>query len=404
MLAFLYSNLIFKFKLIVWLISFVDTKTKKRINGLSRQKKNLDQQLTTISKKRILVHCASLGEYEQALPIINWVIENTKFDIVVSFFSPSGYENCLLSDVRCLKCYLPFDLNREMKLFLSKVNPQKVIITKNEWWWNMLRTLKSNKTPTFLISSTIRNDHYFIKFPLSFFKKRLSTFSSIFVLNLASQESLSALYSGTIIVSGDTRKDQVVSTKNNICLKQTTDPTVIYGSVWLSDLPVIKEMINELSSFNHFVYPHNLTAENINSICAELNCNSKDSISELSGTCVISSMGQLKKDYSSAQIAYIGGGFGNGIHNILEAAVYNIPTLFGPRFHKSEEAKELIQMNVAYSVSNFRQLKPILQKLCTNEYQEEINLKLIDYFSASKSATEIICTKIFNNSGQPKVN
>jgi len=373
----------------------VDTKTKKRFKGLSDQKKSLDLRLSTISKKRILLHCASLGEYEQALPIINWVIDNTEFDICISFFSPSGYENCILPEVRCIKCYLPFDRNYDMKSFLKKINPQKVIITKNEWWWNMLKILKSNSISTFLFSSTIRKNHYFIMIPLSFFKKRLSAFSSIFVLNAASKESLSTVCSGNIVVSGDTRKDQVVSIRSSTSINKKSEPTVIYGSVWLSDLPIIKEMISELSNFNHFVYPHNLTPENVNSMCTELNCNNRHSISHLSGTFIIDSMGQLKRDYSSAHIAYIGGGFGDGIHNILEAAVYNIPTIFGPRYYKSEEAKELIQMKAAYSVANINQVIPILQKLCTNEYQEEINLKLNDYFSASKSATEIICSEIF---------
>ncbi len=374
----------------------MNIKAKKRMEGLKKQQVDLDRQLSSISSDRILVHCASLGEYEQAYPIITWIINNTDSDIVISFFSPSGYEDCELPGVRCVKCYLPFDLESDIQSFLSKINPSKVIITKNEWWWNMLQILKSKQTPTFLISSTIRDDHYFIKYPLTFFKNRLLAFSSIFVLNEASKEALSAIYSRDIIVSGDSRKDQVLKIKNNVALNKELKPTVIYGSIWLNDLPVIKEMISQLSNYNHFVYPHDLAEDNIKSICSELNCENKHSIAEISGTYVINSMGQLKKDYSAAHIAYIGGGYGEGIHNILEAAVYNIPTVFGPRFHKSEEAKDLIDLEVAYSLSDISQLKSVLQKLQTNEHQEEINLKLIDYFSASKSATEIICTQIFN--------
>ncbi|MFT6335587.1 MAG: 3-deoxy-D-manno-octulosonic-acid transferase [Halioglobus sp.] len=395
MLSFLYSVLIFKYKLATWLFSFVNTKARKRIRGLNVQQSDFDRQFSIISDNRILIHCASLGEYEQAAPVVTWVLDNTELDIVISFFSPSGYENCNLISPRCVKCYLPFDLQSDMGSFLRKVDPAKVIITKNEWWWNMLHILKSKQIPTFLISSTIRNNHYFIKYPLPFFRDGLAVFSSTFVLNEASKDTLSLMYSGQINVSGDTRKDQVLAIKDKVTVPKRIEPTVIYGSAWLDDLPIIKEIIIELPNYNHFIYPHDLNKENISAFCDELDCNRHDSISDISGTFVINSMGQLKEDYALAQIAYIGGGFGEGIHNILEAAVFNIPTLFGPRFQKSEEAKELIDLEVAYSITKPTQLKPILNKLVTNEYQEEINLKLNGYFSASKSATESICAEIF---------
>ena len=396
MFAFLYSVLIFKYKLATWFFSLVNAKARKRIRGLHAQQSDFEYRLSSISNHRILIHCASHGEYEQATPVICWILSNTEFDIVVSFFSPSGYENCDLLSSRCIKCYLPFDLKSDMEQFLRKVNPTKVIITKNEWWWNMLHILKSKKIPTFLISSTIRNNHYFIKYPLSFFQDRLAAFNSVFVLNETSKESLSQIYSGDINVSGDTRKDQVLDNKNKITgQKSLQQPTVIYGSAWINDLPIIKEIISDLPNYNHYVYPHDLNITNISAICDELGCVSRDSITNISGTFVIKSMGELKKDYGIAQIAYIGGGFGEGIHNILEAAVFNIPIIFGPRYQKSEEAKDLIDLKVAYSVKKPSQLKPILNKLCTYEYQEEINIKLKDYFSTSKSATEIICAAIF---------
>lgn len=384
-----------KYKLAAWVFTIFNTKARQRSEGLNAQQSNFENQLSSISDKRILIHCASLGEYEQATPLINWILINTEFDIIISFFSPSGYKNCDLPSSRCIKCYLPFDLKSDMESFLRKVDPAKVIITKNEWWWNMLHILKSKQIPTFLISSTIRHNHYFIKYPLSFFKDGLSAFYSVFVLNKASKDSLSQIYSGEIDISGDTRKDQVIAIKNKTTSQNKLEPTVIYGSVWLSDLPIIKEIISELPNHNHYIYPHHLNKENISAFCAELDCDSYDSIPYKSGTFIINSMGQLKKDYAVAKIAYIGGGFGEGIHNILEAAVYNLPTLFGPRHQKSEEAKDLIDLEVAFSITNTTQLKPILNKLVTNEYQEEINLKLIGYFSASKSATEIICAEIF---------
>ncbi len=395
MLTFLYSVLILKYKLATNVFAIFNTKARHRIKGLNAQQSDFENQLSSISNNRVLIHCASLGEYEQATPVVNWILSNTEYDIVVSFFSPSGYENCDLPKSRCLKCYLPFDLKSDMVSFIQKVDPTKVIITKNEWWWNMMDILKSKQIQTYLISSTIRNNHYFIKYPLSFFKDRMAVFTSGFVLNEDSKNSLSKIYVGQINVSGDSRKDQVLAIKNKTEPHKKIEPTVIYGSAWLNDLPIIKEMINELPNYNHFVYPHDLNKKNVGNFCAELACKSTDSICDISGTFVINSMGQLKKNYSAAQIAYIGGGFGEGLHNVLEAAVYSIPTIFGPRFQKSEEAKDLIDLEVAYTVTKPSQLKAILKKLCTNESQEEINLKLNGYFSASKSATKIICAEIF---------
>lgn len=395
MFAFLYSVLIFKYKAAAWIFSFINTKAKKRISGLKIQNSHLDDQLYTVSVNRILVHCASLGEYEQALPVIHWIIDNTQYDIVVSFFSPSGYKNCKLPTERCIKCYLPFDLKSDMESFISNVAPVKVIITKNEWWWNMLSVLKSKSIPTFLISSTIRNTHYFIKNPNPFFKNGLSAFKAIFVLNDASKQLLTKVYTGPVIVSGDSRKDQVLAIKNQSKPKNQTQPTVIYGSAWTHDLPVIKGIIEQLPSYNHYVYPHELSQDNITAFCEALNCEAHNDISSITGTAIIQSMGQLKKDYVSAQIAYIGGGFGDGIHNILEAAVYNIPTIFGHKYHKSEEAQELIDLQVAFSVSDPSQLTKILNNLQTNEYREQIKLKLNGYFCAPKSATEIITSEIF---------
>jgi 3-deoxy-D-manno-octulosonic-acid transferase len=395
MLAFLYSVLILKYKLATKVFAVFNNKARHRIKGLNVQQFDLENQLSSISNNRILIHCASLGEYEQATPVVNWILRYTEYDIIVSFFSSSGFKNCDLPKSRCLKCYLPFDLNSDMISFLEKVNPTKVIITKNEWWWNMLGILRSKQLHTYLISSTIRNNHYFIKYPLPFFKDRMAVFNTVFVLNEDSKESLSKIYGGQINVSGDSRKDQVLAIKNKIEPHKKIEPTIIYGSVWLNDLPIIKEMISELPNYNHFVYPHDLNKKNVEAFRAELACKNTNSISDITGTFVINSMGQLKKDYSAAQLAYIGGGFGEGLHNILEAAVYSIPTIFGPRFQKSEEAKDLIALEVAYSVTKPSQLKSILNKVCTNESQEEINLKLKGYFSASKSATEIICAEIF---------
>ncbi len=399
MTGLLYSIFIFVYKKATWLASAISSKAQKRIGGLSDQKHRLPDQLDRVSSDRVLIHCASLGEYEQASPVVNWILENTKYDIVISFFSSSGYENCIFNTNRCVKCYLPFDLSSDMKEFLGIVKPNKVIITKNEWWWNLLHILKNEKIPTYLISSTIRADHYFLKYPLTSFTNGIKAFVAIFVLNQKSSTNLSSIYKGQIIVSGDTRKDKVLSTRKN-----NTDPNhrsqeknIIYGSIWYHDLPVVKAMIKALPGYNHYVYPHELNDKNIKLLKSQLGCSVLDDISksEPNTTCIIDSMGKLKSDYFKADIAYIGGGFGDGVHNILEAAVYGIPTIIGPNYHKSEEAKDLIDSQISFSISRPDNIGVLLDPILENESLESIRIKLKAYFSTHNSPTDIICNEIF---------
>lgn len=397
MLSYFYSFFIFLYKQGFILYSLFDTKAKNRVQGLGSQSKELEQNLAQISSKRILVHCASLGEYEQIKPIINWIIDKTDFDIVVSFFSPSGYQDSELIDGRSVKCYLPFDLRTDISQFINVADPAKVIIAKNEWWWNLLHILKEKKLPTYLVSSTIRSDHYFIKHPYTFFEKGISAFDSIFVVNDDSKKHLNQFYRGRIITAGDTRKDRVLEIMQSQSTLTTNSETIVYGSIWKSDLHIIKEIIRLLPDYNHFIYPHDLGAYNISNLSKKLDCEIYDIApnSVTRKTCIINSMGQLKKDYSLATIAYIGGGFGEGIHNILEAVVFGIPAIVGPKFHKSEEAKELVKKNIVFPLSEAWQTKHIIDNLKSIQHREEINLKLKAYFSASNSATEIICAEIF---------
>jgi len=365
----MYSIFIYLYKLGFKIAALFYPKASKRNLGLRLQSKELDFQLNKISTERILVHCASLGEYEQVKPIVQWIIDHTDYGVVVSFFSPSGYEDCELINDRTIKCYLPFDVKSDQEKFISTINPSKIIITKNEWWWNLLQAIKERQIPTYLVSSTIRSDHYFIKNPWLFFKER---------------------------IAGDTRKDRVQSIKTKADLSDNQD-TVIYGSIWQSDLHIIKEIIKSLPNHNHLIYPHDLSDGNIEKLSKELSCKVVDRIpNQLDGDIVIiNSMGQLKSDYAKATLSYVGGGFGEGIHNVLEASVYEVPVIVGPRWQKSEEAKELIQLGAIFPISDIAQTDSTIEQLKSKEVRKEIKLKLKSYFSASQSATELICKNIF---------
>ncbi|MDF1696182.1 MAG: glycosyltransferase N-terminal domain-containing protein [Saprospiraceae bacterium] len=402
MIAYLYTGFIFFYSLIVHSLSFFNDKAKDRVNGVKRTKveyKNIDFKEDS---KTILIHCASQGEHEQAIPIIRWILANSSWNILLSFFSPSGYNYAdYTKESRITKAYLPFDLPAEMNAFVDAYQPSLVIIIKNEWWWNLLACLNKKGISAFLVSATIRKNHYFIRLPLSFFKDRLAAFNKIFVTNHASKESLTCVYKNEILVSGDTRLDQVTYIKQNLSeigckftFNKTT--TIVYGSVWQSDLKIVKRIVRHYPSANHLIYPHKLNESNVLKLQEALE-NSKliSSITEhSSGISIVTAMGELKSAYNYADLAYIGGGFGAGIHNVLEAAVYGIPTFFGSNYKKAAEAKELIDMKCAFSLSEKKDSELLFTILQQEKALKEIEKKLKSYFSPKNSPLSIISKEL----------
>lgn len=399
MVAVLYSLLIWIYKVATLLATSWSRKADARITGLH-------QQYVTIGAARkkhpcILIHCASLGEYEQIRPVIDWVLGHTSYDIVISFFSSSGYSNVAFAHERLSKLYLPFDLKKDMREFISAVDPQLVIITKNEWWWNLLAILDKLKIPTYQVSVTIRPQHYFMKFPLAFFRRRMGALSKIFVVNASSAEVLGGIYTGSIIIAGDTRKDQVMQIPPTV-LNTDRASLVIYGSVWESDMPVVSKMIAARPDHRHLIYPHELSDENITRLKLLLPRDSEiitsASKSRGEGIYIVTSMGELKHDYHVASLIYVGGGFGAGIHNILEAVVSGVPTIIGPNFNKSEEAKDLISKHLLYSVSNAQDIEMLLVAISKIQELRRIQVGLSEYFSIGASSTTIVCREIFETS------
>ena len=405
MIRHLYTLGIYAYKIGHGLVAFTNSKAKKKIHGV--QKIDYDQLASRSrpSIELVFIHCASQGEYEQARPVINRVLDETDYDIIVSFFSPSGFENINFDrQPRMRKTYLPFDTPGAISKFLNAIRPSMVIIVKNEWWWNLLDALKEMKVPTFLISATIRKHHYFIRYPFHFFKSRLQVFDAIFVIDKPSKENLSVIYKGDTIVAGDTRLDQTLANAQQARQDYNYNPradssemTIVYGSVWESDLKVIKMMMVEFPTAVHLLYPHLLDKDHVGVFLSALPDSKLVAKTEEAkkGINIITSMGQLKFAYSRATFAYIGGGHGQGIHNVLEAAVYGIPITFGPRHRKSNEAMELIQQECAFVLKEDISSKKVLESLRDEEERKVIESKLKSYFSPSQSPTDIIFDRLF---------
>lgn len=368
---FLYNILILVAGFVLKIAALFNKKIKLFIDGRKHTFFKLQQ---TIGKtdEVIWIHCASLGEFEQGRPIIEKL--KLKFPtkkVVLTFFSPSGYEvrkNYVNADV---VCYLPLDSVQNAKKFLEIVHPRLVIFVKYEFWPNMLKELKNSKIETILISGIFRENQPFFKWYGSFMRKSLTAFSHFFVQDESSKKLLKGVNFNNVDVSGDTRFDRVceITQQNNKLpfIEEFIDNkyTVVAGSTWKEDEAMLVDYINNSASENEkfIIAPHNINAKDItdlkNSISKMVVLFSEKDNKNLSDyqVFIIDTLGILTKIYSYANLAYVGGGFTKtGVHNVLEPATFGIPILIGPNYHKFNEATDLVKNKACFVIDDSKEL------------------------------------------------
>ena len=332
--------------------------------------------------KTIWFHCASLGEYEQGVPIM----EKTKelfpnYKIIVTFFSPSGFEVKKNSTLANTIIYLPIDTVSNAKIFIELAHPSLAIFIKYEFWPNYLFQLKEKNIPTLLVSGLFRKDQLFFKPYGGFMRKVLNSFDHFFVQDETSKELLNNINIKETTVSGDTRFDRVSNQllqDNNIAFisefKQN-NLCIVCGSTWPEDEAVLIDYINKAPDDVKFIIaPHEINASKIESFRKNIqkqsslfSKNEETNIAEYK-VLIIDTVGLLTKIYSYADIAYIGGGMGDtGLHNILEPATFGVPIVIGNHFVKFPEAKELKELKGLFSISNATECSKILEKLVTDK-------------------------------------
>ncbi len=310
------------------------------------------------SKPWLWFHAASLGEFEQGRPIMERIRkEHPEYSILLTFFSPSGYEVRKNYTGADLICYLPFDTILNVKRFLNIVKPQKVFFIKYEFWPNYLTALKRRQIPTYLISGIFRPDQLFFKNYAPFYRRMLNTFTHLFVQNQISVELLASIgRTDEVSISGDTRFDRVLEIRAaakdlpiaESFAKNSNGNVLVAGSSWPKDEAIFIPYFNEHPALKLIIAPHEIHEEHLLTIEAQLKrpfLRYSQMTPENANTCdclIIDCFGLLSSIYRYGNMAYIGGGFGTGIHNTLEAAVYGIPVIFGPNFAKFHEAKELL--------------------------------------------------------------
>ncbi|PIF32883.1 3-deoxy-D-manno-octulosonic-acid transferase [Flavobacterium sp. 9] len=356
--------------------------------------------------KTIWFHSASLGEYEQGLPVIEKIKEKyPSHKIIVTFFSPSGYEVRKNNTVADVTIYLPLDTKSNAKRFLKLVHPELAFFIKYEFWLNYLKELENSKTPTYLISGIFRDNQMFFKWYGGFYRKALNAFTYFFVQNEASKEKIEALGFQNVIVSGDTRFDRVnaILERDNTLdfienFKNNT-PTIIIGSSWPKDEALLIEYINDAPSTVKFIIaPHNIKADQIANLKSQITKStvlfSEKENQDLSNynVFIIDTIGLLTKIYSYGTIAYVGGGFGNpGIHNILEPATFGTPIVIGPNYSNFAEAVQLVDLGGCLVISNAEELKQNLDLLLNNEsFLKEKSQICKSYIQDHKGATNTI--------------
>jgi len=376
-----------------------------------------DLQKSLNRKDRIAwFHCASLGEFEQGRPVIEKFREQyPDIRILLTFFSPSGYEiRKNYSGVDHI-FYLPPDSPRNSKRFIDIVDPEVVYFIKYEYWYYYLKRLKMLNVPVFLISAIFRKDQIFFRWYGSWYCKLLKYFSHLFVQNESSKELLDTIRIKNVTVSGDTRFDRVASSAAEPVRVPVAESfikdkmTLIAGSTWNKDEEIITEYINKTDNDIRFIIaPHEISKDNINRLhksikrpCLLFSEAEKDNVREAQ-VIIIDNIGMLSSLYQYGSIAYIGGGFGKGIHNILEAACFGIPVFFGPIHDKFNEACELISKKGAFCIRNYNEFKDLLDRLLKDDLLlKESGKTAGEYVQKNVGATDIILKKTIKYLNHP---
>ena len=377
---FLYNLIVVFADFLVKMLAVFSPKLTLFVDGRKIVFDTLASKIKT-GDKTIWFHAASLGEYEQGLPVMEQMkLQFPNHKIILTFFSPSGFEVRKNNTVADVTVYLPLDTANNAKKFIELVHPEMVFFIKYEYWPNYLTVLKAQATPTFLISGIFREEQWFFKWYGGFYRKALDAFEHFFVQNSHSKELLLQLGKSNVTVSGDTRFDRVSTilekdnTLNFITEFKNNTLTIVVGSCWPKDESLLVAFINATSFPVKFILaPHNIKAEQIQELKQSI---SKKTVlfSEKEGkhladfeVFIIDTIGILTKIYSEADIAYVGGGFGNpGVHNILEPATFGVPIVIGPNFSHFAEATALVNMEGCVSISTGKELQEQFENLIQN--------------------------------------
>lgn len=397
----MYNFVIYIYLFAVKLVSLFNPKVKLMVKGHSEVFDILKSKIEK-DKKYIWFHAASLGEFEQGRPLMERIRRQyPEYKILLTFFSPSGYEvrkNYQGADVIC---YLPFDTPRNARRFVKLANPCMAFFIKYEFWQNYLKNLQRHHVPTYSVSSIFRKNQVFFRWYGGKYFKVLTRFTHLFVQNEVSKELLASLNIRNVDVVGDTRFDRVIEifeqAKQLPLVEQfkKNSMVMVAGSSWQPDEDIFIRYFNEHPEMKLIIAPHVIGESHLTEIIGKLKrpyvryTQATPENVEQADCLIIDCFGLLSSIYRYGEIAYVGGGFGVGIHNVLEAAVYGIPVLFGPNNQRFQEARQLLETKGCFEIHNYEEFKEKIDRLMTDApYLEKCGKLSGDYVKQHAGASD----------------
>ena len=398
-MKFLYSLGIRSYSFLICIASLWNPKAKLWMEGRKSVWKQLDQWESN-GKPAYWFHCASLGEFEQGRPLMEALKEKESCQLIVTFFSPSGYEIRKNYELADLVVYLPRENRKNVKRFLTVLNPSKVFFVKYEFWATYLFEAKKLGAAVYSVSAVFRADQIFFKPFGGFMRKVLKTFDHVFVQDKKSEDLLAKIGIEATL-AGDTRYDRVMANAEKVRPYPEIEKFIngkkvlVVGSSWAQDDQVIKECLNDPDfEWKVIMAPHEIGEDRIKTIEATFEKRairySNITSNEEAQILIIDNIGMLMNVYQYADIAYVGGAFGKGLHNILEPACFGVPVIFGDRFEKFTEAFDFIAHDVGYSVSTSTDFIKIFNELVGGDPSKRVIVFMKGRLGATAAILDLI--------------
>lgn len=406
-MLFLYDLGIWLYSFLIRLASLKNKKAAAWINGRRDLLSRIGKQISG-NENRIWFHFASLGEFEQGRPVLEGLkLKYPEISIAITFFSPSGFE--VRKDYKLADhvFYLPLDTRKNASEFIRLVNPSFAVFTKYEYWYHYFDELQKKGIPLFIVSGIFREEQVFFKWYGSLYRKMLGMVSHFFIQNEASKKLLHTLGLKNVTVTGDTRFDRVVKNMRQAKPVPEVDKfrngrkIFIAGSTWPEDEALLSVLAQDNLDWKFIIAPHETNSEHIRQI--EKLFPDSVKLSEISllddnrHILIVDSIGQLSSLYQYGDIAYIGGGFGAGIHNTQEAAAFGLPVIFGPNFKKFQEATDMIELGAAFPIKNMADLIKQMQHLADDGVRLNSGRLAKEYIQKKAGATDVILNYLGSN-------
>ncbi len=402
----LYNICIALYAALVRLISPFHKKARQWSSG----RKGLTERLKAAigeGDRIVWIHVSSLGDFEQGRPVVDYVHTHyPDYKILLTFYSPAGYEVRKNYPNADYVSYIPVDTPRRVRRFLDVVKPEVAIFVKYEFWLNILAELRRRKIRTYIVSAIFRRKSIFFHPLGDIWREALRTFDTLYVQDENSKSLLAEIGIERVVVAGDTRFDRVIAIADEAQRVDVVEEfkgdkrLFVAGSTWGPDEEILVPLINENPDIKFVVAPHEMDKSRIERILREVKGGAVrytqlPSDFADSQVLVLDTVGLLSRVYGSAEWAYVGGGFGVGIHNTLEAAVYGMPVAFGPKYRKFKEARDLIALGAGRSVSSAKELKAWFDELKEDgDYLARLSAIAKVYVGQHRGVTESIIEKI----------